>query len=408
MGDLSVKSKRIWDNIYLIIFGLYLTIDVLNTTMFDIKWPDKIGYLQYAMVAGYAIARGIVYLKCRCYRMSEVILSVCIAVTFSIPAVFTTSYSYLFGIAFLIIGAKDVDFDEILRVYICITAIIVLAALVSSQIGLIENLQFVDENRGVRNSLGAIYPTDFGAHIFYLCVAWICYRRRKIKLIELIIMLVMTAVTYHFCATKTSTLCTILIVLIYIANRIITKLNSRFLLSLDRIVCMTAQLAAPISAAVYMAMQWLYDPLNKYWSLLDMNVMSLRFYYTYHVQEQYKMTLFGQNIAENGFGGGTDTSNGYIFLDDSYMAIAMKYGLLVFIVVLILLVIGQHKAMKNNMTIIVLMGGVIAIHSIMEHHLLEIAYNPLLMLAFAGLNNKGEIGKGKDEDRDIHKCKRFN
>ena len=107
---------NLWNKAYLIILGLYVLINVLDTTMFEINWPEKMGYVLYAIVGGYAIAKMICFVYLKRYRAWELIFSFIIIGTFTIPAVFTTSYSYLFGIAFLIVGAKDVDFDDILKV----------------------------------------------------------------------------------------------------------------------------------------------------------------------------------------------------------------------------------------------------------------------------------------------------
>ena len=75
-----------------------------------------------------------------------------------------------------------------------------------------------------------------------------------------------------------------------------------------------------------------------------------------------------------------------MFLDDSYMAVAMKYGVVILIITLFILCIGQKRALDAKKRIIIYVGGIIALHSFMEHHLLEVAYNPLLLLIFANIN----------------------
>lgn len=39
---------NLWNKAYLIILGLYVLINVLDTTMFEINWPEKMGYVLYA------------------------------------------------------------------------------------------------------------------------------------------------------------------------------------------------------------------------------------------------------------------------------------------------------------------------------------------------------------------------
>ena len=80
---------NLWNKAYLIILGLYVLINVLDTTMFEINWPEKMGYVLYAIVGGYAIAKMICFVYLKRYRAWELIFSFIIIGTFTIPAVFT-------------------------------------------------------------------------------------------------------------------------------------------------------------------------------------------------------------------------------------------------------------------------------------------------------------------------------
>lgn len=374
---------NLWNKAYLIILGLYVLINVLDTTMFEINWPEKMGYVLYAIVGGYAIAKMICFVYLKRYRAWELIFSFIIIGTFTIPAVFTTSYSYLFGIAFLIVGAKDVDFDDILKVYMIVTAAVLICAVVASQTGLIVNLQYEDPNKGIRNSMGTIYPTDFGAHIFYLAVAWVCYRNKALTWLEIGIISAVTIVVYVISAPVTSAACTFIMLFMCIWDKLADKTGSPMIVSkAEDIVCRIGQFAVGIFAAGYLLMQHLYDPLNIYWSEFDYKI-SLRLYYTYQILEKYSIRLFGQDIEEKGFGRDPDMTHDYLFLDDSYMAIALKYGIVILAVVIIMFAAGQYMAYRSNRLIIVLAGIVIALHCFMEHHLIEAAYNPFMLLIFA-------------------------
>lgn len=372
----KIKDNALWEKVYLIILGIYLTIDVLNTTMFNIKWPSRIGYVQFAMIGAYTICKLICFTYLKKYKWYELTFSIIIIVLFTIPAVFTTSYSYLFGIAFLIVGAKDVDFYKILKVYIAVVVIIMSAAFVASMTGIIENLQITDPNKGIRNSFGSIYPTDFGAHIFYLFGAWACLRDKIIKWPELVVMLIIVSVVFIFSKPVTSTACIAILIVLCITNKYTGGT------SFPDKICVYS---TAIFAGAYLLMQKIYDPLNIYWSEFDHKI-SLRLYYTYQILQKYSMKLFGQDIKENGYGGKHKLTEDYMFLDDSYMAIAMKYGVVILIITLFILCIGQKRALDAKKRIIIYVGGIIALHSFMEHHLLEVAYNPLLLLIFANIN----------------------
>ena len=92
-----------------------------------------------------------------------------------------------------------------LKVYMIVTAAgTYMCGCGKSQTGLIVNLQYEDPNKGIRNSMGTIYPTDFGAHIFYLAVAWVCYRNKALTWLEIGIISAVTIVAYVLSAPVTS------------------------------------------------------------------------------------------------------------------------------------------------------------------------------------------------------------
>jgi hypothetical protein len=59
MDKLRIKLKCVdwWEVAYLVIFGAVFIFEFLNTTMFEIKWPPRFGYLFLASTAVYVIAK---------------------------------------------------------------------------------------------------------------------------------------------------------------------------------------------------------------------------------------------------------------------------------------------------------------------------------------------------------------
>ena len=156
----KVQNADWWEITYLIIYGAIFTYEFLGTTMFEIKWPPRFGYIFLVASALYTIAKFIWH---NTYTKREMILSAIILFAFIMPAILT-DYSFLWYVGFLIVGAKDVDFDKILKVYLTIGITIMLAAFAASQMGWIEDLVFTAlRNNEVkyRYSFGCIYPTDF-------------------------------------------------------------------------------------------------------------------------------------------------------------------------------------------------------------------------------------------------------
>ena len=79
-----------------------------------------------------------------------------------------------------------------------------------------------------------------------------------------------------------------------------------------------------------------------------------------------------------------------------------EYGIIVFAVVLILLIVIGHKAIGAKQYVFFAVIVMIGVHSFMEHHLLEVAYDPFLLVLFAGIDTADEEKNGYEGDRHLH------
>ena len=379
MDKLRTKVQNVdwWEITYLIIYGAIFTYEFLGTTMFEIKWPPRFGYIFLAASALYTIAKFIWH---NTYTKKEMILSAIILFAFIMPAILT-DYSFLWYVGFLIVGAKDVDFDKILKVYLTIGITIMLAAFVASQMGWIEDLVYITEKRGERHSFGVIYPTDFAAHVFYLVVAAICFFEDKIKVWKMIPIIALAILVLTMCDARTSFLCMMFSVLALLFIKFVkNKIGTRHWLYY------MANSLMPILSGLFLLLTHTFNVENELCLKIN-DILSYRLYYSAQAIQKYEYTLFGQNIEQKGWGNGFDIYYEYFFIDDSYIRIALMYGVVLFIVTIAMFSICGIKAIKERRVIIVFAIALVAVHSFMEHHLLELAYNPFIVLCIAGLQN---------------------
>lgn len=377
---LRVQNADWWEIGYLVIYGAIFCYDFLNSTMFQVQWPPRFGYIFFAASALYTIAKFIWH---NTYTKKEMIFSCIILVAFIVPAVLT-DYSFLFWIGFLIVGAKDVDFDKILKVYLTLGIIITLAAFVASQMGWIENLVYVvirDDVWTVRNSYGSVYPTDFAAHLFYLAIAGVCLCENRITWGKIINFVVLALFVLDKCDARTSFICmltmAVLLIFVHLFKDKIKKNWFYYILN-------TANIGFAI---IYISLTHLYTEANE--RLYQINdLLSDRLKITKEAIELYDYKLFGQTIQELGYGRTLEKAIDYFYIDDSYIRIALLYGVVLFVVVLVMFWFDGVKAIKSGRIIVLVSIAAIALHSFMEHHLIEVAFNPMLCLLFSNLNEK--------------------
>ena len=379
-----IKQADWWEITYLIIYGAVFTFEFLNTTMFEIIWPPRFGYIFLASTALYTLAKFIWH---NTYTKKEMIWAGVILFAFLMPALLT-EYRFLWYTGFLIVSAKDVEFDKILKVYLVIGITIMVAAFGASQYGLIEDLVYIAYRYGIdfyRHSYGMVYPTDFAAHLFFgALVAMVLFEKKQNTMMRVWISILISSVAILTANAQTTMICMIGFLVLCLLERLLRKYMRYMEKGLRWIPV--------ICAGLFISVSCLYNPNNQILLKLD-DSLSGRLSISNKAFHLYDIRLFGQTIQEIGNGRSTEYREDYFFLDDSYVRILLEYGLILFVVVLAMLILISRKAMRYNRIVLMIALVAIGVHSIMEHHLIDLAYNPFLFSVFAILNQDGQINR---------------
>ena len=396
MGEnsLDYSSNRRWENVYLIIYGMIVAHDFLDATMFRIQWPPKFGLVLYFAIMAYTLAMLCFNNK---YSKKELICAGVVLAAFVIAAV-AGDNSFLFEVGFLIVGAKNIHFDRILKVFFGVSLVILAAAMICSQAGIIENLVYPSVRGGVRQCFGTIYPTDFAAHVFYMAMAALCMNNRRIHIADIVIVGALGVFVYKACSAFTGTMTLGLAAI----GMIVVMIVQRRLEQKEKLEGTDAHLEwwngllrfltlAPVFfAALFIGMVHLYRPESAFWAKLD-QILSLRLSVSAEGTANYAYRLFGQHVEEFGNGRSIETREHYFFLDDSYLRMALIYGIVILIVVLLMMIIIANRAVRYQRCMLYLAMLLIALHCFMEQHLLEMAFNPFILGMFADMNWERKI-----------------
>ena len=241
-------------------------------------------------------------------------------------------------------------------------------------------------------SFGIIYPTDFAAQVLYLILIYIYLRRGKLKYIELMAITLIGCNIYKFCDARLDTICIIGTVTVFLIYKYCLKWEKKIkgnkwigeiwtsLMAVSFIIC----------SMIMIGMTMSYSPQNKWLVWID-NLLNRRLRIGKKGIDVFGFSLWGREVPSQGMGGVLGKVGFYFFLDCSYIFVLLRYGLLVFgIVLLIWLCIGL-KAKRDQDTVLLLIISIVAMHCMVEHHMLEISYNPFLWSIFADLHNKKGI-----------------
>lgn len=381
----------IYEKLYLCYFALLMAMAFKDTTMIPYQWPVKLRYLL--LISGILLV-GSGFILRRNWTMAEVAAAAVLCIAF-VGSWYRCQRPYILELVILLIGANGVSFKKILKVYLGVSLAGMVLMVTLAMTGKIENLVYVQEihNNILRYAFGSIYPTDFSAHVFFIIMAYAWVRGKNLTYPEAIVFAGAGLFCYRFCGARVSTICILTLSAVIVLFRIFKGdiSNYRFLKAICYFGGKAAAAGPVLCTAVMLGLTLGYTPNVSWISRLNL-LLSYRLKLGKIGFSRYPVKWFGQYVELIGNGGSVEEKKGYFFLDSSYINILICMGILSLAGVLLIhtvLLIRQNQE-QNFMTVMVLC--LVLVQCMMEHHMIEIAYNPFLLAFFTEAGMKGMKG----------------
>lgn len=374
----KLSDQQYGDNLFLIGYAMYLATTVWATTMFPMT---KLVQALCMLISLICIAVKIfLYGK---YSMKKVLILVGTGLC-CVAGLYKNHYVYPLIWFVLIAGSDQVSFEKILKVYLLIVGAIVFLAFSASMLGVIPNLQYEVGTRGIRNSFGIIYPTDCGAHVFFWMLTFFYLKGRNLRGVHYLIGILTAWAVYHFCNARIDAGSILLITVLFGLGNFISwdsKCSRRIKRIWERLWERLGVFVMPLLALISILLTYFYREGSGIWAKMD-STLAARFNLGKQAFEDYGLKLFGQKIPMNGNGGTLDLQEEYFFLDCSYVNILLTWGLILFLIVIALYIYGCKKSRKDLYFQYAI--ALIAVNCVIAHHLMDVAYNPFVLVAAAG------------------------
>ncbi len=283
-------------------------------------------------------------------------------------------------------GSHKVSLKKILQIYLVVSAAGMLMAFSASMIGVIENLRYISEERGTRNSFGIGYPTDFAAHIFYMLVIAFYLKGERLRGWHYLGAAAAGALIYHFCNARLDSGCILLTAALFWAGNAIARsrhVSERVRRLWSRCWQGAAPFVMPACLAAALVMTCAYGGMadNPSGILKEINeVAGGRLLLGWQGIEEYGIHLLGSYVKMVGNGGTTRARTNYFFVDSSYINLLLRAGIL-FTAILLLFYAVSCRRNRHDLHFLY-MVALISVNSMVAHHLAEPAYNPLLLAVF--------------------------
>lgn len=384
--------------IYILAFGLYFFAEYYRSTMFFHTFPTFFLGPMKAMATGLLILKCVIHDQ---YKMKR-FLTIASSILLSLLITFKSEYAHVFSTMLFIISAQGVNFDNMLKCTLYIGLTLTVISVAASQVGIIPDLVYYRDNGSIRHSFGTIYPTDFAAHIFYLALTFFYLQRGKLCFKHVCVLLFLIVFLDVLCDTRLTEL---QLIFLLFAAFLYKKSYIKERISLFYKIVIPA--AMPVCAFISIMICKLYDKKDPTWKMLN-SIVSRRLEYGNNSLNDNKVNLFGRFIEQNGSGGTVDNmyqrNLEYTFIDISYMRVLLMYGLVMFVIVLTVYPALCVIRMKKGDLLLPMCFFVIAVSSMIDHHLIDFAYNTFILCL---LMNKYNPVADRMIEKAVPKKRRF-
>ena len=292
----------------------------------------------------------------------------------------------LFSMGIFVLGARNVDFKRIIKIYFYAGMLLLAFVVISAMGGLIRNLVYRrDMTNIVRQSFGIAYPTDFAAHVLYLILAYAYLKFGKIKWYDYAVFLAAAVFLVKFSDARLSAYAIILsIPVLWIGQRAQTDhLLSRFIASFYWTVPI-------LSAYLVIIASYFFTPSNKTLTKVN-NASSGRLFLGHKAISEYGFSMFGKQIIEHGWGGANglkmsqNAPANYFFVDSSFLRMTILYGIIMAIIILLAMTKISWESFQKGSFALASIIVIVSVSAMVEQRLLDLAYDPFLIALLANV-----------------------
>lgn len=281
-----------------------------------------------------------------------------------------------------VIGAKNINFHQIIKLFVVTLSVMLLGTVIVSQLGVVKDGIYIRDHFE-RHSLGIIYPTDMAAYTFYLVLGYLYLFFKKISWKLFLIVIFLDVILYKFTQARNSVI--LILLSVFIVWTALQAYNGK---KVYRAIVSFYWMLIPILAYGTLLTAWTFNIHNKLFKLVN-SLLSNRLMLSHQALDKYGITLFGNHIEEHAFGGLEGLKQfynprvKYFFIDSSLVRLAVIYGLIIGVFVVSVMTIISYRDTLDKTYILSSIMLLVALHCVVEQHLVDISFNPFLIALLA-------------------------
>lgn len=391
MGKLK-KLKNNWcteDIIICLLFSIYVLLTTFSTTAWYTLSEGStfcralklIRYVFYVIFALYVIVKLL-----RKEYSKEALFYFILLFIFSFIGIFTGKDKSLFLAIIYFACFFGYSSKKLIKYSAIVQGGLLFITIICAFAGLADN-SILDYER-TRYSLGFNWSNLAPILLLFVALEYIYIRKQKITVLECIIIEIINIAMYKFTNTKMSFFTLSAVMLVAVICQMSHRCKNIFKRGL--LVCKKFIIIIPVICAFIACWLPLYNPESTIWIKLN-NMLSERLWQCRNAIIRYGFSFFGRHIeceVHSVLNGGV--SDQTYFIDSGYLHFAMKYGIIVLILLVALYVISMLKAYRNKDYCMICIFIVISIFCINDIYLIN-AYNIFTIYIFCDSDTFKEI-----------------
>ena len=276
-----------------------------------------------------------------------------------------------------IMASGSIDLDDIVKAVLTMLSVTVMLTGGLCAYGVIEDLMFKRQDIPIRHALGFNYPSTMMSDLFFIVVLYCWVMKMELSLLDMLLIEVLNLILFKLTDSRFG----FLMIAVMTAGVYIFGLVRKKEIFAGRVrgflvdgfgILMTLIMAGMCAISRTGLGQ-----------LLD-RLLTKRIQYMTAGFRNYGVHLFGKNIQWVGFGGSDNTDSlleSYNFVDNSYARILMNYGILIFILVLVILIVMSRAVRIQYQDGRIILVLCVLMYCFVEPRLTDIYVNPFLFAA---------------------------
>ncbi len=379
-GGLFKKAFRFFKANSAVIYRVFLiifvfTVILIEKTNISGKVALALKLCKYASLIPMVFKIALIDFKT--YKSRDKVILVSLAVCFLVSMI-TGNGKLLLQLFIIIVAAKGTSFKNNLKVFfICETALVLLI-MVLSLVGIIPNDYYIRPDiRVVRFCLGFAFATYPAIFVYSLTCVYIYLRSDRIKIYEYLILFVINLFLFFATNTRFEIVCAAAVMVLSIIHKYIK--NKTF----NEFVKYIAILSMPFLTVISIFLAYTYKTGDSFFYTAD-KLLSGRIHLMNQAVEKYGVTAFSQDIEwvdlddirREGLTGKAHNN----VVDNGYINVMLNQGIAVLVLIetaFVFVIIIEEKRNNTICKYIILM---LALHSFINPQLLQIVYNPFILL----------------------------